>query len=113
MDTPLPLGVVNCRDVENQQDCGTLCVGDGWFSKITSGNVNAKQICIDQGYNGNILEYGGTENIQCKYPGDKYGSPNKGGGSFESFGFTVSWKCYSGIVFLTLSFKCFCSDPNE
>ena len=91
--------MVNCRDVQNQQHCGTLCVGDGWFSKITlTSKVNAKQICIDQGYDGKIVEYGGNWNKQCKYPGDKFGSPNRLGGSFQSFGFTVTWKCSSGNV---------------
>ena len=94
--------MVNCRDVQNRQNCGTLCVGDGWFSKTNNGNVNANQICIDQGYDGTIIEYGGNNATQCKYPGNTYGSPNLSGGTLEFFGHWVSWSCLSGNIYLLL-----------
>ena len=93
--------MVNCRDVQNRQDCGDLCVGDGWFSKANSGKVNAKQICLDQGYDGTIVEYGGNEAVLCKYPGNEYGRPNKKGWLIN-FGLWVSWNCLSGNIYIML-----------
>ena len=98
--------MVNCRDVQHRQNCGALCVGDGWFSKINSGNVNAQQICIDQGYDGTIVEYGTNNEQLCKYPGNTYGSPDLSGGTLQALGFSVSWRCSSGNINLMLSFKC-------
>ena len=86
------------KDVQYDEDDehekrGILSVYDGWFSKINSGNVNAKQMYTEQGYPGRIFEYGGNDGRLCKYPGKEDGTPNKLGGSWESFGFFVSWKC--------------------
>ena len=92
----LPGGVVSCSSPSNQQHCGNSCVGNGWLSKVTSGRVNAQEICKHLGYSIAITEYGGNSGIQCKYPGTKYGLPNWGGGSLTSFGRTVSWKCEGG-----------------
>ena len=96
--------MANCREVQNRQNCGALCVGDGWFSKTNTGNVNAKQICIDQGHDETIVEYGGNTGKLCKYPGNIYGSPNFRGGSLKSLGYYVSWKCYmeAGNIYLML-----------
>ena len=91
---PLPRGVMDCSRIQNRDNCGELCVTDGWYSKVTfTLAVNAKQICIDQGYNGEILEYGGNSQVQCKYPGPVYGNPYKIGGKLDSSGRTVSWRC--------------------
>ena len=93
--------MVNCRDVQNRQNCGALCVVDGWFSKLNFVDVNATQVCIDQGYDGTIDEYGGNRKTQCRYPGKVYGNPSLGG-PLESFGNTVSWRCTTGNLYLML-----------
>ena len=62
-------------------------MGNQWYSKDTTGKVNAVEICKSQGYSGVIIEYGGNSGYNCKY------ANNKGGGSLTDFGSTVSWKC--------------------
>ena len=89
----LPVGVVDCLQEKNRQNCSTGCVTESWFSKITDGFVNAEQICVDQGYNGTIGEYGSNSGVQCKYPGNLIGKPNFAGGSLRRFGENVIWKC--------------------
>ena len=98
LDVLISPGVVNCADIQYQQTCGKLCVGESWFSKITFGTVNATKICIQQGYGGTIVQHGGNRGIQCKYPGDKFGVPIIGGGPLDSLGAWVSWKCELGKV---------------
>ena len=69
---------MNCGRIQNRDHCGELCVTDGWYSKVRfTLAVNANQICIDQGYNGEILEYRGNSQVQCKYPGSVYGIHTK------------------------------------
>ena len=105
----MPTGVVNCGDAENQLNCSNLCVGDGWFSKITyQGKVNATKICVAQGYSDKIVEYGGNNGKQCKYPGTEYGSPHKNGGPLENLGYTVSWKCSLGKLLINSLFHFLC-----
>ena len=87
---------MDCRQSRYHQNCGSLCVGKHWFSKITSGHVDAQHICKDQGYDGISNEHGGNHGIQCRYPGNKYGSPNHQGGSKTKLGQWVSWKCSKG-----------------
>ena len=48
-----------------EDDGAVVQCGNRWFSKITSGTVNAQQICIDHGYEGRITEYGGNGGVQC------------------------------------------------
>ena len=71
-----PEGAVDCRHKTNQHDCGELCVGKGWMSKLTISYVDAQKICDDLGYSNTVVEYGGNSGKQCKYPGKKYGSPD-------------------------------------
>ena len=85
--------MVNCIEEKNRLDCGSLCVSSSWFSKITKGFVNAEKVCLEQGYNGNILEYGSNSGRQCKYPGGSYGKPDFTGGLLHNFGENVAWKC--------------------
>ena len=66
---------------------GVVSCGNGWFSKITDGYVNATKICRDQGYDLEIVEYGGNHGTECRH------SNNTGGGSLTKLGFHVSWKC--------------------
>ena len=74
--TDLPVGVVSC--------------GDGWYSKITVGKVNAASICTDLGYVGTITEYGSNSGVQCQEV------TNGHGGSLNNFGSSVSWRCTNG-----------------
>ena len=74
--TDLPAGVVSCWD--------------GWYSKTTTGSVNAISICTSQGYTGTITEYGGNGGFLCKQ------ATNGDGGSLNNFGDTVSWRCTNG-----------------
>ena len=64
-------------------------MGNQWFSKDTTGFVDAEQICKDRGYSGIINEYGGNSGTNCKYSNTKDGKNP----SFNTFGQTVSWKC--------------------
>ena len=109
---PLPSGVVNCsnflvnypRPRPTSKDhcvsckgikCG--CVSYGWLSKTTPGRVNATQICIDQGYSGEILEYGNNGGKQCKIPIDLV--VNSKENELESIvEGPVSWQCASGTI---------------
>ena len=71
------------------------CVTDGWLSTIIPGNINATQICIDQGYSGDIIEIGNNGGHQCNYPIDidRMSKVKVRQDSFES---PVSWQCASG-----------------
>jgi len=88
--TPLPDGVYDCGKSSSRFECNP-CVGESWFSKETSVDVNAIQICKDQGYSGLIHTYGSTGGVVCRY------SDDKGGGDFTSFGDTVSWQCDTSV----------------
>jgi hypothetical protein len=82
--------VKDCQYAENQQFClneGFKCVGSGWFSKISHGRVDAREICVNEGYSGTVDEYGGNWGVLCKYGNDL------SGGSPDSLGSWVSWKC--------------------
>ena len=68
---------------------GVEICGDRWYSKITSGYVNAKQICIDQGYNGEITKYGGNRGKQCTLLFGDYWDD----GDLTNLGMQVSWRC--------------------
>jgi len=88
-DTPLPSGVVECGLSENQQDCSN-CAGEGWYSHLTIDEcVDAIQICLDQGYDGKIEEYGGNDGTQCEYSNNHAGKRP----DLHCFGSTVSWNC--------------------
>jgi len=91
---PLPLGVVDCGLSENQQDCSN-CAGEGWYSKTTRYEcTDAIQICLDQGYDGNIKEYGGNWDTQCEYVNNQQNYYECGHDSdLHHFGYTVSWNC--------------------
>ena len=85
----LPSGVVNCGEFQIQNASGSNTLGSDWFSKITTrNNVNAKQICKDQGYDGTITHYGGNWGVQC---GRKLGSVASE--RLDDLGDTVAWKC--------------------
>ena len=71
--TILPSGVKNCNN--------------GWFSKVSSSNVNASAICKKMGYSGTVDKWGGNWGKQCG--GISQGS----GGSPTSLGYTVGWHC--------------------
>lgn len=94
--------MVSCGDFRNHQSCGELCVGERWFSKLNHRvndidiMVNARQVCIENGYDSVIVEYGSNGGNQCKYPGNAFGEPNKEGGSLDALGTTVTWKCELG-----------------
>ena len=88
--------MTNCLYTINRRDCESLCVGEGWFSKITSGKVDAQKICKDLGYINIAEEYGENGGRLCHYPGRKYGSPILNGGSINKLGDTVSWRCSKG-----------------
>ena len=76
----------SCNLCEIELPDGVVSCGDGWFSKITKGHVDALAICAGEGYLGPITEYGINHGIQCKQADDKSGNLN-------DFGETVSWKC--------------------
>ena len=85
---PLPAGVYDCGDTASHFECSP-CVGASWYSKESYGRVNAVQICIDQGYSGEILTYGGNYGTVCRY------ADGQEGGELTNYGQTVSWKCES------------------
>ena len=74
------------------------CVSDLWLSTTTPGSINATQICIEQGYTGDILEIGGNGGYLCNYPID-LGQDSKESMDKEKFESPVSWLCKSGTVF--------------
>ena len=118
---PLQSGVVNCSNFltkikpspsgikrETGEHCGGCeggmkceCVSDGWLSTTTPGNINATQICIDQGYSGDIIEIGNNGGHQCNYPIniDRMSKEKVRQDNFES---PVSWQCASGKVYLSI-----------
>merc|ERR1719510_1796451 len=62
--------------------------GGGWYSKISKNTrVNAVQSCKDQGYAGEISQWGGNWGRQCEHSNDR------NGGDLTDLGYTVSWKC--------------------
>ena len=91
------------RSSKDKANCGLClgirceCVSDGWLSKTTPGTINATQICIEQGYSGDILEYGNNRGKQCNYPmkADKNSEQNERTHALES---PVSWQCASGMI---------------
>ena len=93
----LPSGVVNCGEFQiNQKASGSNTLGSDWFSKITARinnldtttNVDANQICMEQGYDGTINHYGGNWGVQC---GRKLGAVASE--RLADLGDTVAWKC--------------------
>lgn len=86
--------VIHCEGY-NGNCGGSGCVREsGWYSKITRDRLDAVKVCKSQGYPGEIdSEYGGNWGQHCRYPGTSRGNPNRAGGDFTDFGFTVTWKC--------------------
>ena len=85
----LPDGVVNCGQYQIDSEAGSDVLGSDWFSKITTrNNVDANQICEDQGYDGEITHYGGNWGVQC---GRKLGVVASE--RLNDLGDTVAWKC--------------------
>ena len=87
---PLPSGVGNCGDSENRNKCTWNCVGMDWFSKVNSVNVNATQICMDQGYDGKITKFG---LINKRPPYHCAKTSSYPGGDVNDLGYNVAWKC--------------------
>ena len=93
---PLPSGVVNCQDIRSRKQCTWNCVGIHWFSKINDVNVNATQICKDQGYDGKITDWG---LINSKPMDGSYIEPLCGKNrhwpqaDLNSLSNKVAWKC--------------------
>ena len=69
------------------------CGQNGWFSKITTPDLNARQICIDQGYTGRIDKYGRNNGQQCKTSNDGKNVQTFPGNKFTILRRDVSWKC--------------------
>lgn len=96
---PLREDIVDCgkHDGESCKSRGVGCVGRRWFSKVSREGdlqrVDAVQVCKEQGYSGEILQYGGNWGYQCRHPGNDRQSTNRAGGELNSFGYTVAWRC--------------------
>ena len=73
------------------------CVSDGWLSKTTPGRINATQICIEQGYSGDILEIGNNGGYQCNTPID-VGRTSLQAKDINNFESPVSWQCATGAT---------------
>jgi hypothetical protein len=82
----LPSHVTNC--------------GNGWFSKITHPNVNAREICESYGYTG-IDMYGGNSGTLCSSSKGRAGSCGWDDG--YNCGQTVDWHCVFDAPILSMS----------
>ena len=74
----LPKGVVSC--------------GDGWYSKINGGFVDAFAICVTEGYQGPITDSGVNYGTQCR----KTDLCCQNSFDLSRFVSDVSWKCSHG-----------------
>ena len=88
---------------------GIRSCGDGWYSKVNPGRINAVELCRSQGYGEQIFQYGDNSGSICSTNFNKKKRENIGLGPPNNMGYHVSWKCERGncdITFEKISSLC-------
>ena len=75
---------------------GIRSCGDGWYSKVNPGRINAVELCRSQGYGDQIFQYGDNSGSICSKNFNKKKRENIGLGPPTNMGYHVSWKCERG-----------------